>query len=250
MGLVKNNGFNISLRLNYNVYDSIKNAPKIPNVLFRCDVKNNDEENLALGRKHSRKSKKMGDWYVGRELRCGAFGQVKMGINSRALEFIDIEMDKQKHKNIKNQLLTFIASEITNIQNINHDNVISLLAFNLNVDNKIMLVFEYAIYGELYQLIKHGNKRRVNFEMAKHILSQILSGLNECHSIGIMHKDIKPQNIFVTRNYLPNNSLSVSGNNSKSTSGGNLEVVKKMTEFGLSEGQTKKYNLSWSWFGL
>ena len=50
-----------------------------------------------------------------------------------------------------------------------------------------MLVFGYAIYGELYQLIKHGNKKRVNFKMAKHILSQIFSGLHACHSILIQY---------------------------------------------------------------
>ena len=49
-------------------------------------------------------------------------GQVKMGINPRgkrvALKFIDIEMDKHnsKDKNARDELLTFIACEITNIQ--------------------------------------------------------------------------------------------------------------------------------------
>ena len=37
-GIGKKQWIYISLRLNYHVYDSIKNAPKIPKFLFRCDV--------------------------------------------------------------------------------------------------------------------------------------------------------------------------------------------------------------------
>ena len=223
-GINKKNWVYICIRLDYNLDEAIANAKKIPNLLIKLDSKNTDKENLSLERKHHlKKTKKINDWYVGKIIGKGAFGQVKMGIDNKgrrvALKFIDIDaIDKKRI-----QLITFIAGEISNIQKIDHENVIDLLAFNLNVDNKIMLVFEYAIYGELYQVIKQGKNKRVNFEMAKHILTQILSALNECHSLGIIHRDIKPQNILVTRKY---KNLTKNANE--------FEVVTKIADFGLS----------------
>jgi serine/threonine protein kinase len=36
--------------------------------------------------------------------------------------------------------------------------------------------------------------------MMKIIVKQIVNGLNEIHSRGIMHRDIKPDNIFLMKN--------------------------------------------------
>ena len=117
-----------------------------------------------------------------------------------ALKFIDLKsITKAKVSKSKYlQLFTFILNEIDTIQTIDHENVIQLLAYNLNVDNngKIMLVFEYAQCGELYHFL--AINRYFNHEIAKTYLEQILNALEVCHTMGIIHRDIKTLNIFLS----------------------------------------------------
>lgn len=57
------------------------------------------------------------------------------------------------------------------------------------------LVFEYIDYIEYRKLYEILTPHDV-----KHYLYQILKGLHYAHSIGIMHRDIKPQNIIIDHN--------------------------------------------------
>ena len=57
------------------------------------------------------------------------------------------------------------------------------------------LVFEYIEYidyRKLYEILTPQD--------CKHYLYQILKGLHYAHSIGIMHRDVKPQNIIIDHN--------------------------------------------------
>ena len=229
-GIKKKSWIYIAIRLDYNLYEAISNIKKIPHKLFEFDAKNTDKANINLERKHYlKKSKKINNWYVGKILGKGTFGQVKMGIDKEgkrvALKFIDIpntcttdeNLANSKDKQMRNRLISFIAGEISNIQSIDHENVIRLLAFNLNANNKIMLVFEYAEYGDLYQVIGNGKSKRLSVSVAKYIFLQILSGLQTCHALDIIHRDIKPQNILVTRDY------------------SNDTITTKIADFGLSD---------------
>lgn len=58
-----------------------------------------------------------------------------------------------------------------------------------------------------------GVRKRPTERMVKYILRQILNGVNQLHNVGIVHRDIKPQNILVDK------SLSI-----------------KICDFGLSRG--------------
>ena len=267
-GVGKKRWIYIAIRLDYNLDQAIKNAKKIPNMLISIDNENNDKKNVTLIRKYQLKkqSKKIDDWYVGDVLGNGAFGEVRLGINPEgkrvALKFIQIDASsnekksqsqsknknkwgfgkKKKKKQKRVHLISFIAGEISNIQKVDHENVIRLLAFNLNVDKKIMLVFEYAVYGELYQVIGTCENRRVDFQISKYILSQILSGLDACHSVGIIHRDIKPQNILVAIKFNAN----VKDNNDNDqyhdhinhsineSNRSGMEIIIKISDFGLS----------------
>jgi casein kinase II subunit alpha len=54
------------------------------------------------------------------------------------------------------------------------------------------LVFEHVNavdYKKLLEVIKA--------QECKYYLYQILKGLHYCHSLGIMHRDIKPQNVMI-----------------------------------------------------
>jgi 3-phosphoinositide dependent protein kinase-1 len=54
-----------------------------------------------------------------------------------------------------------------------------------------------AEYGELYSLIEHTD--RFSEEMTRYILDQLIDGMRYLHSHGIIHKDIKPENLLINR---------------------------------------------------
>ena len=60
-----------------------------------------------------------------------------------------------------------------------------------------MLVMEYVPNGDLYSLLEH--RGRIKEEEAKKFFTQLLEGLDYCHSNNVAHRDIKPENILLDR---------------------------------------------------
>lgn len=61
--------------------------------------------------------------------------------------------------------------------------------------NMIYLVTEYAAKGEIFDhLVEHG---RMKEDEASRIFSQIVSAVEFCHSKGIVHRDLKAENVLL-----------------------------------------------------
>jgi serine/threonine protein kinase len=61
------------------------------------------------------------------------------------------------------------------------------------------LVFELADGGELYNFIDL--TRGVNESIARFFFKQLINGLNFCHNKGIVHRDLKLENILLDSEY-------------------------------------------------
>jgi serine/threonine protein kinase len=84
--------------------------------------------------------------------------------------------------------------EMTVLCNLDHPNVIKLYEF-FEDSKYFYFVLEYCPGGSLMdRLILHG---RVQSEHLMPFCSQIIAGLAYCHSQGVSHGDIKPQNILI-----------------------------------------------------
>ena len=145
-------------------------------------------------------------WYVGEMLGHGTFGNVFEGTDiynnkTVALKFISINKLSQNSESKKKQITSFIMNELESVELIDHCNVIKLLAYNLNVDNlnTMLLVFECAIFGELYKFLS--SNKYFNHEITKTYFKQILDALEACHILGIIHRDLKLQNILLDSKY-------------------------------------------------
>ena len=75
-----------------------------------------------------------------------------------------------------------------------HHNIVNLLDVGMDGENRY-LVMEYVQGRTLKQVIHE--KGRINPQVAAQICIRILSALQHAHQNGIIHRDIKPQNILV-----------------------------------------------------
>ena len=75
-----------------------------------------------------------------------------------------------------------------------HHNIVNLLDVGMDGENRY-LVMEYVQGKTLKQVIQE--RGRISPDVAAQITIRILSALQHAHSNGIIHRDIKPQNILV-----------------------------------------------------
>lgn len=96
----------------------------------------------------------------------------------------------------KEDMVRRFEREVHNTSRLSHDNVVSVK--DVGEDHEYFyLVMEYIEGPTLSEYIKtHGP---LSIETAVNFAQQILEGIQHAHEMGIVHRDIKPQNILVDR---------------------------------------------------
>ena len=68
------------------------------------------------------------------------------------------------------------------------------------MEDKIYLVTKYASGGDLLNYcIEYNCGKMLEEKRIRHIFAQIAKGVRDIHSLGIFHRDLKLQNIFISR---------------------------------------------------
>ncbi|OTF73286.1 hypothetical protein BLA29_001636 [Euroglyphus maynei] len=163
------------------------------------------------------------------ELDRGGYGVVYIAHDLRKdmnVACKQIEMDRTFHRNAfednKNELLT--------IERVRHPYVIKVYCHFVvqgNGFNRMYIFMALADGGNLYKFLKNRNSL-ITEQQCRLYFAQILCGINHMHSVGIAHRDIKPQNVL-----LRSNRNSISG-----------DYILVVTDFGLSKVVTDKQQLA------
>ncbi|TBU18727.1 protein kinase domain-containing protein [Ordospora colligata] len=110
-------------------------------------------------------------------------------------EVFEGRKDKEKViiKALKPVKIPKISREILVLKHLSHDNIIKLIDVVADQESQVhSLVFEYIEnedYAKIFESL--GYRDIVNYS------KQILCALEYCHSMGIIHRDIKPQNMVI-----------------------------------------------------
>lgn len=93
--------------------------------------------------------------------------------------------------------MVHIRREIEIMSSLNHPHIISIYEVFENKD-KIVIIMEYASKGELYDYISE--RRRLSDRETRHFFRQIVSAVHYCHKNGVVHRDLKLENILLDDN--------------------------------------------------
>ncbi|NXO26889.1 NUAK2 kinase, partial [Cisticola juncidis] len=104
-----------------------------------------------------------------------------------------IRKDKIKDE----QDLVHIRREIEIMSSLNHPHIIAVHEVFEN-SSKIVIVMEYASRGDLYDYISE--RQRLSEQEARHFFRQVVSAVYYCHKNGIVHRDLKLENILLDAN--------------------------------------------------
>src|SRR5678816_2816355 len=103
----------------------------------------------------------------------------------------DVELERTLVANFQNEAVA--------LDRVRHPNVINRLghgtAIDLSGTTFHYIVLEYLPGGDLFALTK---TRPLSIQKALFYLEQVCSGLAHAHKCGVIHRDIKPQNLLLT----------------------------------------------------
>ena len=135
------------------------------------------------------------DFYkIGKQIGNGAFGQVCIAVHR--LTGLKVAIKKIERSFIKDERTRRkIFQEVFIMKKLHHKNIIRLLeVFESN--KNVMIVLEYAGGGDLLQIIK--TRGRLSESECKGIFFQIIDAIKTCHNTGIIHRDVKLDNILLS----------------------------------------------------
>ncbi len=123
----------------------------------------------------------------------GAFGKVTLGIHKLTGKYVAIKtIEKKFMKDEFSRRKVF--QEVYILKKIRHANVIRLLEV-FEDPNHILIVMEYAAGGDLLKYVRA--KGPLPEREARTIFRQVVYGLGHIHARGVLHRDIKLDNILL-----------------------------------------------------
>lgn len=137
------------------------------------------------------------DYRICQRMGKGKYSEVFEG---RALGVADGALNKTAHahtrvviKVLKPVKPTKIAREILILRNLSHPNIIPLReVVHDSASDTFSLVFDYIRHKDTADLFQN-----MGISAIKIYMKQVLEALAYAHSMGIMHRDIKPQNLII-----------------------------------------------------
>ncbi|KAF6818711.1 Fatty acyl-CoA synthetase and RNA processing-associated kinase 1 [Colletotrichum sojae] len=149
---------------------------------------------------HSGKRDKVvrfGDYILGNTIGEGEFGKVKLGWKQDGGVQVAIKLIKRDSVGNNPSRLAKIYREIAILRGISHPNIVRLHEM-VETERHIGIILEYASGGELFDYIL--NHRYLKDNAARRLFAQLVSGVGYLHKKGIVHRDLKLENLLLDRN--------------------------------------------------
>ena len=124
----------------------------------------------------------------------GAYGEVFRGTHRASGARVAVK--RMRSETLKDGIPATALREIVFLKQLSHENIVCLTDAVVE-PGQYFLVFE-LMDGDLYFLLQNSHQPLAP-DLVQSYTSQLLQGLAYCHSNGIMHRDLKPQNLLISR---------------------------------------------------
>jgi len=154
------------------------------------------------------KKRCVGQYEIRETLGKGGYSWVKKGVDTKTGSTVALKFMSRADKSWEKEQAAQVRTEIKSMIKIKSKNVMKLFAYNLNCKypekngntlNTILLVLEFCPGGELFDILYY--TQQLDAKTARTYFIQMIEGLKACHDGGIIHRDIKPQNLLMDANY-------------------------------------------------
>jgi len=131
-----------------------------------------------------------------RRLGSGSFGTVDLLWNRRSNA--ECVCKTVKIRGMKPATLALMKKEIMLLKELDHPRIVRLYEFGSDaIKGSLQLVMEFLPGGDCDTLLKNG--KRPSEPLVARLLQQVLSAAAYCHARGIVHCDLKTDNVILTR---------------------------------------------------
>lgn len=109
---------------------------------------------------------------------------------------LQVAIKKIRHSGHDEGVPQSALREIGLLRAVNHDNIVKLLDVELS-EQKLALIFEYCEQDLKKYLDTHVGK--LSAPTLKRLAYEMVAGITACHTHGLIHRDLKPQNVLIDR---------------------------------------------------
>lgn len=145
----------------------------------------------------------LGAYRIVRKLGAGGMGVVFEAVHREIGQRVAIKL---LHGHIARDGKTFqrFENEARAIGRIKHPGLVNIFGYEHTSDDAAYIVMEFLQGEALYERIEklRAESKRMPLAQAISIVRQVASTLTEAHANGIVHCDLKPENIFLVRDEL------------------------------------------------
>ncbi|TGJ86411.1 hypothetical protein E0Z10_g2352 [Xylaria hypoxylon] len=180
-------------------HDDTDDAAAPPPVVHMHEAQDESRRGGRSRHDHSKREKlsRFGDYYLGNTIGEGEFGKVKLGWKQDGGDQVAIKLIRRNSVGSNPSRLAKIYREVAILRGLAHPNIVRLLEMS-ETDHHIGIVLEYASGGELFDYIL--NHRYLKDNAARRLFAQLISGVGYLHKKGIVHRDLKLENLLLDRN--------------------------------------------------